>query len=124
MLCTGRRIPGLEKLTISIRRWPMIGDTLTLVCDCATKDALVCKEHPDCRPSYCKMRMFDPQITVREIPKPTCLHDFLDTRNTLTLEAHWALGVRVRCACCSQVREIMDWIKTTQAKTGAKSCAL
>ena len=29
------------------------------VCDCPTRDALVCKENPDCRPSYCKMRKFD-----------------------------------------------------------------
>ena len=32
---------------------------LEYVCDCSTKDALVCKEHPDCRPSYCKMTRFD-----------------------------------------------------------------
>lgn len=29
------------------------------VCDCPTRDALVCKEHPECRPSYCKMSRFD-----------------------------------------------------------------
>jgi len=28
-----------------------------MVCDCDTRSALVCKEHPDCRPSYCKMRL-------------------------------------------------------------------
>lgn len=39
-----------------------MSDELTWVCDCPTKDALVCKEHPDCRPSYCKMRLFDPPI--------------------------------------------------------------
>jgi len=39
---------------------------LEQVCDCSTKDALVCKEHPDCRPSYCKMRRFDPPITAHE----------------------------------------------------------
>lgn len=48
-------------------------------------------------------------------PRPTCLHDFLDPRSTLTLQAHWALGVRVRCEGCSQVREIMQWEKLTQA---------
>lgn len=37
---------------------------LISICDCGTKDALVCKEHPDCRPSYCKMRLFDSPITV------------------------------------------------------------
>lgn len=43
---------------------------LVIICDCATKDALVCKQHPDCRPSYCKMSRFDqPPILIRELPK-------------------------------------------------------
>lgn len=41
-------------------------EQLESVCDCDTKSALVCKEHPDCRPSYCKMRRFDPPIVVSE----------------------------------------------------------
>lgn len=39
---------------------------LRSICDCDTKSALVCKQNPDCRPSYCKMRLFDPPITVSE----------------------------------------------------------
>lgn len=29
------------------------------ICDCGTRDALVCKDNPDCRPSYCKMSFYD-----------------------------------------------------------------
>lgn len=36
---------------------------LVWVCDCATQSALVCKEHPDCRPSYCKMNRHYPPVT-------------------------------------------------------------
>lgn len=43
---------------------------LVIICDCATKDALVCKQNPDCRPSYCKMSRFDqPPVLIRELPK-------------------------------------------------------
>jgi hypothetical protein len=34
---------------------------IRIVCDCPTKDALVCKEHPDCRPSYCKLSFREQQ---------------------------------------------------------------
>jgi hypothetical protein len=54
-----------QRLNEYFRREAM-SEELTWVCDCPTKDALVCKEHPDCRPSYCKMRLFDPPIVFRE----------------------------------------------------------
>jgi Phage protein (N4 Gp49/phage Sf6 gene 66) family len=41
---------------------------LVPVCDCSTQDALVCKEHPDCRPSYCKMRRYVPPVIVESNP--------------------------------------------------------
>jgi len=39
----------------------MTNPTITAICDCPTKDALVCKEHPDCRPSYCKLSIAESQ---------------------------------------------------------------
>lgn len=36
-----------------------MAELLVSICDCPTKDALVCKEHPDCRPSYCKLSHYE-----------------------------------------------------------------
>ena len=29
-----------------------------LICDCPTTDAMVCRDNPDCQPSYCKMKFY------------------------------------------------------------------
>jgi hypothetical protein len=64
------------------------------------------------------MKLFDEAVLFRdrgegELLKPTCLHDMLDSRTTVSLEAHWLLGVRARCCACGQSRDIMEWTKTT-----------
>lgn len=36
--------------------------TLPNVCDCSAESALVCKQHPDCRPSYCKLSFYEQSL--------------------------------------------------------------
>lgn len=48
---------------------PVFSNQLVAVCDCPTKDALVCKAHPDCRPSYCKLRRSDSIALLRQPPE-------------------------------------------------------
>jgi hypothetical protein len=30
------------------------------ICDCPTRDAMVCRDNPECQPSYCKMKRLTP----------------------------------------------------------------
>lgn len=78
-----------------------------MVCDCPTKDALVCKEHPDCRPSYCKLSVLTPPIMLREITPPGGEMITIEQLRELVAlqaedEALWAPAVRIETAYVQQ----------------------
>lgn len=45
-------------------------NSIRLICDCPTQDALICRENPDCQPSYCKMKFLRQARFEHDIMQP------------------------------------------------------